>query len=556
MVMFKNAKEPERKGPLNVALYVRVSTDKQAQKEDGSIDTQLDRLNALVKYKCAQGENWVVTETLVEGEKDGERHGKSAKNADRPAYQKLLELVRAKLIDVVAVTKLDRIARNLFDFLNLMKVLTDNNVVFACMRENVDYSTPHGRMMANSIASIAQCEREITSARVKEKVGWRAEKGLPLGGPAIGYRMEKKLFAIDEPFAAHVRAADALYLETESADQVVREFRRRGYRTPSGSFYTKPMICRMLRNPAYAAKVEYQGELYDGQWPAIRLWETHQKIQALMDRNNRRKHGGRRQPRDYAYLVQSLLRCGECGRRMSPKPGTGRNGRAYHYYVCGTAEKTLGSDCPKRFVPAEPLDLAILGFMKELHLKPERVLAIARKSKELASETVGKIRRDYERVREQLGNVKQKLSHLTDVLAQSGISALATIREKLESLEADRAELQSTESRLKAELDAEATQEVAGQDQVNTLRFFQDLVEQNQENPEALKALLPRFIDYVVWHGGEKGEGQLEVALFPQPLATASDFEFTDGPEGDVRSFARESQMVGPAVLEPAAEGL
>lgn len=555
-MMMKNGREPVQNGPRNVALYVRVSTDKQAQKEDGSIDTQLDRLNALIQYKCAQGENWVLTETLIEGEKDGERHGKSAKNTDRPAYQKLLELARAKLIDVVAVTKLDRIARNLFDFLNLMKVLTENNIVFTCMRENVDYGTPHGRMMANTIASMAQCEREITSARVKEKVGWRAEKGLPLGGPAIGYRMANKLFAINEPFAAHVRAADALYLETESADQVVREFRRRGYRSPSGAFYTKPMICRMLRNPAYAAKVEHEGELYDGQWPAIRPWETHQRIQVLMDRNNHRKHGGRRQPRDYAYLVQALLRCGECGRRMSPKPGTGRNGRAYHYYVCGTAEKTLGTDCPKRFVPAEPLDSAVLGFMKELHLQPERVLSIARKSNELSSETVGKLRKDYERVREQLGNVKQKLSHLTDVLAQSGVSALATIREKLESLEAERTELQSSEARLKAELEAEASQDVAGRDQIQTLRFFQELVEKNEDHPEALKALLPRFIDYVVWHGGEKGEGQLEVALFPNPVAKAADLDFTDSPEGTIRCFAGESQMVGPPGLEPGTKGL
>jgi hypothetical protein len=363
--------------------------------------------------------------------------------------------------------------------------------------------------------------------------------------------MEKKVFAIDEPFAAHVRAVDALYLELESADQVVREFRRRGYRTPSGAFYTKPMICRMLRNPAYAAKVEYEGETYDGQWPAIRSWGIHQKIQALMDRNNHRKHGGRRQPKDYAYLVQALLRCGRCGRRMSPKPGTGRNGRSYHYYVCGTAEKTLGTDCPKRFVPAEPLDRAALAFMKELHLHPERVLAIARQSNELSSETVAKLRKDYERVREQLGNVKQKLSHLTDILAQGGISALATIKEKLESLEAERIELEAGEERLKAELEAEASQEVAGRDQVETLRFFHDLVERHESQPETLKALLPRFIDYVVWHGEEKGEGQLEVALFPQPVAKATDIEYTDRPAGGDRCFAGESQMVGAKGLEP-----
>src|SRR6185295_3646009 len=158
--------------------------------------------------------------------------------------------------------------------------------------------------------ALAQNEREVTSVRVKEKVAWRAEKGLPLGQPPIGYRMKDKMFTIDESFAPHVRTADALYLERQSGDAVVREFRQRGYRTPGGSFYTKPMICRMLRNPVYAGKLEYEGKTHDAQWKAIRPWETHQKIQRLMDRNDQRKHSDRRQPRNYVYLVQGLLRCG------------------------------------------------------------------------------------------------------------------------------------------------------------------------------------------------------------------------------------------------------
>ena len=97
---------PTKQGPVNVALYVRVSTDRQAQKEDGSLDTQLDRLNTFVGYKRSQGLDWTITERLVEGEKDGMRHGKSAKNTKRPQLQKLLELARGGLIDVVVVTKL------------------------------------------------------------------------------------------------------------------------------------------------------------------------------------------------------------------------------------------------------------------------------------------------------------------------------------------------------------------------------------------------------------------------------------------------------------------
>jgi hypothetical protein len=51
----------------------------------------------------------------------------------------------------------------------------------------------------------------------------------------------------------------------------------------------------------------------------------------MMDKNDRRKHSDKRQPREYVYLLQGLLRCGRCGHKMSPKPGKGRSGEYYHY---------------------------------------------------------------------------------------------------------------------------------------------------------------------------------------------------------------------------------
>jgi len=349
----KNRQARTPTGPVvNVAFYCRVSTDMQAEKEDGSLDTQLDRLGTLVECKRMRGENWVVGEKLVEGEKDGKRRGKSAKNTDRPAYQKLLELARAHLIDVVAVTKLDRISRSLSDFVKLIDELQRCDVKLVSMKEDFDFTTAAGRLQVHMLVALAQYERELTSARVKDKVLWRLEKGLPIGPPPSGYVMKEKTYAIDEPFASHVRAADALYLERESADVIVQEFARLGYRTRSGAPYAKPVICHMLRSAIYAAKQEHEGKLYDAGWSPIRTWEAHEKIQRLMDRNNKRKHGGKTRPRNYVYLLQGLLRCGECGHKMVPQPATGRNGNAYHYYGCNQAEKSVGTVCPKRNVPA------------------------------------------------------------------------------------------------------------------------------------------------------------------------------------------------------------
>ncbi len=57
MPLLTNKRETEKTGTINVALYLRVSTDKQAQKADASLDTQLDRLrNKLERARREKGE--------------------------------------------------------------------------------------------------------------------------------------------------------------------------------------------------------------------------------------------------------------------------------------------------------------------------------------------------------------------------------------------------------------------------------------------------------------------------------------------------------------------
>ena len=124
-------------------------------------------------------------------------------------------------------------------------------------------------------------------------------------------------------------------------------------------------------------------------------------------------------------------------------------------------------------------------------------------------------------MRAQLASVKSKLRLLVDALAQ-GSAAMATLREKIESLEAERAELEATEARLKSEMAAEQNEKIVADDQIRALAQFNEMVNENADNPEAIKALLPRFIDYVGFYAEEKGEGKLEVALFPDPVTRHS----------------------------------
>ncbi len=542
--------------PIRVCLYVRVSTDKQANKEDGSLDTQLDRLTSYVNFKKSLDDNWIISEKIVEGEREGKRHGRTGKNTEREGLQKVRDLARANLIDVVIVTKIDRISRSTIDFLQLVREIDSYGVKLVSLRENIDLTTPSGKFQTTLLIALAEHERETISVRTKEKVEWRAGKGLPIGPPPIGYRMKEKMYEIDAEYAKHVTACDRIYLEHESSEAVVREFDKLGIRTPRRNRYNLPMICRMLRNPTYTAKIEYEGEVFDAQWKPIRPWETHQKIQAIMDSNNRRKRSMKREMKDHVYLLQSLLRCGICEHKMSPKPGIGRNGQYYPYYACTNAEKSLGLACPRRNVPAKAVDGAVIEFLKKLVLDPDLVRKFVEKANEMVSDTAGKLKGDLSRVKEQLAAVRSKLSNLTDILAEGGKAALQSVGKRMEALEKEREELEQSEGRIKKEMEAETCQILSAQEQVRTLSLFNELIDLNKDHPERIKAMLPRFVDYAVWREDETGEGNLEVALFPRPIVKAqditlktmlSDLVARGGPEGKrgkvSRCFVGDSQL-------------
>ncbi len=535
---------------VHVAFYIRVSGDKQARMEDSSLDTQIDRLQTKVRQKHEAGyTNWQVDERFVEGEKDGVRRGKSGKNADRPMYQQLLERVKGGLLDVVMVTRLDRISRNLGDFIRLVAMLEEHHVQLISLKEDLDFTTPAGRLFAHMLMALAQYERETVASRVSDKTAWRAEKGLPIGRPPIGYHSVDKKFVRHDPFAAHVKAAEAFYLERHSSDAVVKEFARLGYRTPGGAFYNKPAILRILRSEVYAAKINFKGKVSDAQWEPLRTWEEHQKIQALLDRNERTRHGGDRPAKDYAYLLQSILRCGLCGRKMTPRPGTGRSGSRFPYYACNGAERSVGVACPRRFVPARAVDSAVLAHLKGLALQPERIETVAKHANEQNSETMRRLTADLERVKAQLGTVMASLRNIVAAIKKGSDSP--TMHETLRGLDSERAQLEETKSRLDQEIDAERTQEIVAHDVIGSLKEFRRLVEANEDHVDRLKVLLPRFVNYIVWHEEKKGVGQMEMSLYQKPLARLLPIAGSDGTDASSPRFAGEDHLMGGTGFEP-----
>ena len=106
----------------------------------------------------------------------------SGKDTARPELQKMLDFVRDG--DTVVVESYSRIARNTKDLLEIVEQLTSKGVSFVSQKENIDTSTPAGRLMLTIFAGLAQFEREQLLQRQKEGLDCAKANGVKLGRPA------------------------------------------------------------------------------------------------------------------------------------------------------------------------------------------------------------------------------------------------------------------------------------------------------------------------------------------------------------------------------------
>ena len=155
------------------AIYTRKSTEHNLDLAFNSLDAQREACEAYIKSQAHEG--WSLIPTSFD---DG---GLSGASLDRPALQKLLDLVRAKKIDVIVVYKVDRLTRSLADFAKLVELFDAHEVSFVSVTQSFNTTSSMGRLTLNVLLSFAQFEREVIGERVRDKVAASKRKGLWVG---------------------------------------------------------------------------------------------------------------------------------------------------------------------------------------------------------------------------------------------------------------------------------------------------------------------------------------------------------------------------------------
>src|SRR3990167_517903 len=163
-------------------LYIRVSTDRQAKVEEGSLKNQDQLLTQHVELKNkVNGEQWVIVERYID-------EGKSAKDTKgRPAYLRMIEDVQRGRINTILCVALSRISRSTRDLLDMIEFFKAHDVDFICLKEDFDTTTAQGKCFVTIMGALNEFEREQTGERMRTSILARAERGLWSGGRVFGY---------------------------------------------------------------------------------------------------------------------------------------------------------------------------------------------------------------------------------------------------------------------------------------------------------------------------------------------------------------------------------
>src|SRR6267142_232247 len=357
---------PSERRVLRCAVYTRKSSEHGLEQDFNSLDAQREAGEAYIKSQSHEG--WKLIRTPYA---DG---GLSGATMERPALQRLLADIEARLIDVVVVYKVDRLTRSLADFAKLIESFEAHGVSFVSVTQQFNTTTSMGRLTLNVLLSFAQFEREVAGERIRDKFAASKRKGLWVGGTLpLGYEMKDGKIAIIEEEAELVRSIFRRYLELGSVNGLLRDLRDRNIRTKTRQLSTgatrggipfgRGALYYVLSNHFYLGEVKYKNEILPGEQPPIMDRELFDAVrQKSLDQWSHRTI--LRNKSD--HLLTGLL-FDDAGHRMVPTHATKADVR-HRYYVSmpflhGEA-KTPSAGSISR-VPAADIEDVIIKSLKE-----------------------------------------------------------------------------------------------------------------------------------------------------------------------------------------------
>jgi site-specific DNA recombinase len=359
-------------GTLTAVIYVRVSTKEQLERDGDPEGYSIPAQREACKRKALSLSAAVIDEFVDRGE--------SARTADRPELQRLLDFVLDNAVTYVIVHKIDRLARNRADDVAINLALTQAGVQLVSVTENID-ETPSGILLHGIMSSIAEFySRNLANEVIKGSVQKAKGGGTP-GRTPTGYLNVRRVVNGQEIRTVEVDpdrgplmawAFEAYAAGGWTIRTLLGELTARGLTsTPGPNTGAKPLgtsnLQRLLRHPYYMGIVRYRGVLYPGRHEPLVTPEAWQKVQEVLVANN---VAGEKQ-REHNHYLKGSVYCGACGSRLIVSHAKNRHGTIYPYFIC-LGRQQRRTDCRQQAIRIDQAEDAVAGAYASIRLTGEQ----------------------------------------------------------------------------------------------------------------------------------------------------------------------------------------
>ena len=430
----------EHNDPIPVALYARVSSDRQDV--DLSVAAQL---RALRDHAGKNG--YIVAREYVD-------EAESGRIANRPEFRKMIDEAskpEAPFKEIL-VWKFSRFTRKREHAVAFKSMLRRKDIRVVSITEHADDS-PTGKLMEAIIESVDEFYSENLAQEVTRGMREAASRGFWVTSYApYGYKRvhvqdgpkKRPRLDLDPPADAVVQRVFDMALRGKSILDITKTLNSEGIPTTNGKKWLKTTVHTMLDNEAYTGAVIWGTNAKDGQ-PPVRVEDAHPAIVSKREFRRVKRLLASRAPKKMnprrassPYLLSGLLKCETCGKAMTAAEA--KSGR-YTYYVCQSVLKRGSGACKTPRLNAKNLESLIVGEIRENILTESNIRDLVKLLDEELDGVAREQRQKLDSIEEELEDVKKRLGRIwnaietTDIEMSDASDRIREHRERKEKLE-------------------------------------------------------------------------------------------------------------------------
>lgn len=332
----------------SACIYARYSS---ANQNDCSIEQQVQ---AIQQYAKAHG----ITIAAVYADR-----ALSGTTDARPEFQRMIRDASKGNWQAVLTWKLDRFARNRYDFAIYKAKLKQAGVHLISIMEPLAEGN-ESIILESMLEGMAEYYSANLSENVRRGLAFTAQQGKAIGHRAFGYRNVDGYWQADPDEAETVRQIFQWCIDGTGARLIAMRLNAMGIRTIMGKEFCDPSVRKILRNDMYTGVYHQCDTRIEGGVPAIISRETFEAAQKAMAVRSAAGTHARPVGGVQRYLLTGRAVCGLCGRPMvgSTSGAVGPGGSCYQYYTCGGRHQ--GLTCAMKKVRADKLEAMVLDSIR------------------------------------------------------------------------------------------------------------------------------------------------------------------------------------------------